>query len=105
MTCPGRPIKGAVDTEDTRPPLSGILASHGTSVKRPGAHRRRFVEHREHEGHGAPPLVAPDRGRSLPMLASWPMMSPMSVLARLGPLAEYRVRADTPRGTLGRQRS
>jgi hypothetical protein len=77
---------------------------------------------------GAPaPLVVRDRGRSLPLVASWPMMSPMPVLAWLGPLAivlavslvataaphvrrKHHVfvlehRAVTPFGSPGRQRS
>ena len=92
-----------------------------TSVKRPGgvqvvyaSHRRRFVRIGNMKGMGAPALVVRDRGGSLPLLASWPMMSPMSVLAWLGPLTivlavslvfvlEYR--AVTPSGVSGRQRS
>ena len=76
-------------------------------------HRRRFVNIGSMKGMGAPALVVRDRGGSLPSLASWPMMSPMSVLPWLGPLAlvlavslvfvlEYR--AVTPSGASGRQR-
>ena len=81
--------KGAVDT---RPPLSGILASHGTSVKRPGGclaaatddgSVRDWVARRA----WALALVVRDWGSPCPRPASWLMMFRMPVLVWLGTLA------------------
>ena len=113
-------IKGAVDPETRGPPLSGILASHGTSVKRPGGCLRAATDGGslrigDMQDIGFSPSSCEMGGRSLPVLVwlgTLAIVLAVSLVATAQPhvrrkqhLLVLEYRAVTPSGAAGRQRS